>query len=1179
VIAVAALVGVGVGVYFLWPRPPRLPARGSQAYLEYQRAFQVGTAALDAGRDDLALKHLDRAVELVPGEPAGWANRGLYHLRKNNIDLANKDLKRANELAPECSEIEALLGMLADKQGDAVKAVAHFRKAVEQRPDDLPSVFALAEMISKKRSADSEAEYQRLMEQILKAQPNNLPVLVKRGGAALRRKDQAAYDDTLARFDRLAPTWKPETREKLDVLRKTPTDRVSDALEALVFFDNMLRAEHGYARDSLAVNPRAGESLQRFLRLEPARATPASPDRALSFKIEKLPSPQETWSALRPLWLINERQHQALTQDASRGGIESRPAEVFQAALLVAHADAVRRLDADAPTFAFPGGAKKTAPSSAGILTIDWDNDFLTDLVLAGAGGIRFWQQKPAGAFVDVTAKTTVKADIVNGDYFGAWAADIDLDGDLDIIAARRSGSPVVLRNNRDGTFQAMELFPSVKDARAFVWADLDNDGAADAVFLDAAGKLHVFANDRSGQFSPWKLPGDIGMFIAITAADVNGDGVFDLIGLRANGTLVRISDQDKRRAWQVVELARGPALDDAVGSVAVLADDLDNNGAIDLLIASPKSTHVCLADDAGKFELLPMALPLQVTFVRDVNGDGRLDLVGLSPEGKPMRAINEGRTKYHWQTVWPLANPKVGDNRINTFAIGGEVEVRSGPLVQKQLIHGPVVHFGLGEQPAIDVARIIWPNGAPQWEFELAADRIITAAQRLTGSCPFLFTFDGAGMRFAGDFMWGTPLGMYVNGQNIGDFPQTTEWLKIPGDALIPKDGYFDIRVQANLWETDYFDQLALVVVDHPPNTEIHVDERFFLTPPEIAKKGDPALTTMRVTTPVKPVAKAWDHHGKDATAEVRALDGVYLDRAGRGRFQGITQDHWIEIDLGDDAPADGPVLLVARGWLHPTNSSINVAIAQGKHSAPRPLSIEIPDGNGGWKVADPALGFPAGKNKTMLIRLDELGEPGGRSPRRNIPRRLRVRTNMEIYWDFIGYATELDPKLARLHRPSMTAADLRPGGILEMTQKNASSPEVPIYDKVIRDRQEWRDLTGYYTRFGDVRELLARVDDRYVIMNAGDEIALRFAVPVAPPAGWKRDFIWECDGWTRDGDLNTKFGNSVQPLPMHGKRTDARPPTRLVDDPVYRRFPRDWQMFHTRYVTDSEFARGLRR
>src|SRR5205814_2348001 len=163
------------------------------------------------------------------------------------------------------------------------------------------------------------------------------------------------------------------------------------------------------------------------------------------------------------------------------------------------------------------------------------------------------------------------------------------------------------------------------------------------------------------------------------------------------------------------------------------------------------------------------------------------------------------------------------------------------------------------------------------------------------------------------------------------------------------------------------------------------------------------------------------------------------------------------------------------------------------------------------------------------------------------------RLRTNMEIYWDFLGYATELDVKLAQVQRPEPLSAELRFRGTLEMTQKDKSSPEIRVYDKVMRNRQEWRDLTGYYTRFGDVgelrgydtrfgdvRELLAKVDDRYVIMNAGDEIALRFPVPAGPDKGFKRDFIWECDGWTRDGDLNTRYGNSVHPLPAHGVNVD---------------------------------------
>jgi hypothetical protein len=724
-----------------------------------------------------------------------------------------------------------------------------------------------------------------------------------------------------------------------------------------------------------------------------------------------------------------------------------------------------------------------------------------------------------------------------------------------------------VLRNNADGTFKVVEPFVGVKNVRTFVWADFDGDGAPDAAFLDDAGKLWVFANDRAGQFSPWPLQNDVGVFTAITAADVSTNGILDLIALRKDGAIMRLSDEENRTKWNVAELARLPA--PVADAVSLIAADLDNNGALDLVVAERKATHVLLGDGRMAFKPLARAIDLSASAALDVDQDGRLDLVGLA-DGKLVRALNQGKKGYRWQTIRPLANtgPNAGDSRINSFALGGEIEIQSGLLVQKQLIQGPVLHFGLGEQPTADVVRIVWPNGLPQWEFpqhhsDIPADRVIAAGQRLGGSCPFLFTFDGTGMRFAGDFMWGTPLGMYVNGQNIGDFPQTTEWLKIRGEHLVPRDSYYDVRVQANLWEIDFFDQLALIVVDHPDNTEIHVDERFWLTPTK---------PKMHVTTPAKPVARALDHLGKDATDEVRAIDGRYLDRAGRGRYQGITQDHWVDVELGDDAPKEGPVLLVARGWLHPTNSSINFAISQGKHVAPRPLSLEVPDGNGGWKVALPALGFPAGKDKTMLIRLDGIDGKG-------VCRRFRLRTNMEIYWDFLGYATELDPKLAKLERPAPLAADLHFRGVLEMTRKDRSSPEVPHYDKVIRGPQQWRDLTGYYTRFGDVRELVQKVDDRYVIMNAGDEIAFRFPAPPGPGPGWKRDFIWECDGWTRDGDLNTKHGNSVVPLPAHGVKTDDRPPGRLADDPVYRRFPQDWRNFHTRYVTADEFARGLRR
>ena len=1159
--------------FLLWRRPAALPLPGSPLYEEYLRAFQVGVAALDTTQEDLARSKLDRAIKLIPQEPAAWANRGLLHLRKNNLEEAAKDLLHANKLAPESGEIEGLLGLLAERQGRLPEAVAHLRKAAEKDPHDLALLFTLAETTSQEGGPDSEAEYQRLMEQILKDQPNNLPVLVERARAAFQRKDMGAFRATLDRFARLASGWTPDSQKALAKLQKATEKTPGDIVFLLPMLKNFLQAERGFSRDSQAIRPRpgfVGATVQEFLRLEKPAPSPAPPDRELAFTKSPWAPPRPApalekskWNVLQVAWLIGKDQADALIRDANAnfGGVKARAADTFTLGVFLANAKEVRRADAKGNPIPFPGGAKAIAPSSAGIVPLDWNNDFRTNLVLAGAGGLRFWQQQADGSFSDVSAKTGLAADILGGDYYGVWAADIDMDGDLDLIVARRSGSPLILRNNRDGTFTAREAFESVRGARSFVWADLDNDGAQDAAFLDADGKLHVYANERAGQFSAWPLPKDLGTILALAAADVNDDGVFDLVALKADGALVRISDQDKRKAWQVADLARLPgAAKMAPGSVTLFAEDLDNNGAVDLIVAGPEQAHIFLANEKGKLESLADAVPMRVLAVVDLNGDGRLDLLGLSADGQPVQAINRGGKAYRWQVIWPLANVKAeGDNRINSFNIGGEVEMRSGALVQKQLVRSPAVHFGLGEQKDVNVARIVWTNGVGQLEFELPKDHILAAEQRLSGSCPFLFTFDGKGMRFIGDFMWGTPLGMYVNGQNIGGFPQTTEWLKITGDQLVPRDGYYDVRVHANLWETDYFDQLALIVVDHPSGTEIYVDEHFPLT-------GPPRL---HVTTPAKPVAKAWDHHGKEVTDLVRAIDGRYLDRAGRSRFQGLTNDHWVEVDLGDDAPKKGPLYLVARGWIHPTDSSINVAIEQGKHDRPFGLVLEVPDGKGGWKAGRDKLGFPAGRNKNMLIRMDGIEGAG-------VSRRFRLRTNMEIYWDFLGYVSELDSNQAKLHRPAPQIAELRYRGHLEVTQKDKSTPERAHYDKVSHG-QKWRDLTGFYTRFGDVRELLNKRDDRYVIMNAGDEIAFRFPVPDGPPAGWKRDFIWESDGWTRDGNQNTRFGTTVLPLPAH-ELSNERPPGLLTDDPVFQLCPEDWRTFHTRYVTDFEFARGLR-
>ncbi len=145
------------------------------------------------------------------------------------------------------------------------------------------------------------------------------------------------------------------------------------------------------------------------------------------------------------------------------------------------------------------------------------------------------------------------------------------------------------------------------------------------------------------------------------------------------------------------------------------------------------------LGDTNGNFVAARIVAPPVVFDATDLNADGRLDLLGLSSDGQPMQAVNRGSKNYHWQIIRPRAKQAVGDQRINSFGVGGEIEIRSGLLVQMQPITGPQIHFGLGEQSGVDVARILWPNGSLRAEFALKADQEVVTEQRLKGSCPFL--------------------------------------------------------------------------------------------------------------------------------------------------------------------------------------------------------------------------------------------------------------------------------------------------------------------------------------------------------------------------------------------------------------------------------------------------------
>jgi tetratricopeptide (TPR) repeat protein len=1128
IILIGAVVAVTAAALFFLRGRAALPAPGSDAYQNVSRTFYRGLASLEVGLLEDARREFTTATGLVPQEPASWANLGLTRLRLGELDAAADPIERAVALAPDNAELRLLAGRADIARGQLDAGIAHLRRAVELDPGALRARFALADEIERAAGPDADAMAMAALDDLAQRAPENAAVLVERARLAAKIQNPAALADSIRRLQPIADGWSAMALEQFRALQAAAA--AGDyplAQRTTIFLRNVLARVPSFIESLTAVRTPTeliAEPIGRFVAMPPPAATPSRPDAALGFTTELI-SP------------VGERR-----------ALLAMPFEAARAPEVIAiDGSTLRRFDAREAAWPLSGG-----PASE-LSAIDWNNDFRVDLLVSGSG-LRLFVQDEAGGFADRTAEAMSGAPFAC-DCVGAWGADVEMDGDLDIVAARAEGDPVVLQNNGNGTWTMRTMFAGVPRARAFAWGDLDRDADPDAVFVDAGGSLHVFTNRQAGDFIRAPAVGGASDVVAVAIADLDADGLFDLLALDSSGALRRMSLNIN--AWDVEEVAAWQGLNRAApGTHRIIAADLDNNGALDVIAAGTGESRIWLADERYRFNGFQATPEGEVFSVADLNADGRLDLVALAAPGA-LRHLNRGSAGYHWKVVRPRAQTSAGDQRINSFGVGGQIEVRAGLLFQKQLLSGGPVHFGLGNATAIDVARIVWPNGVAQAEFGSDVDDELVAEQRLKGSCPWVFAWDGTRMRFVTDFLWRSPLGLRINAQDTAGVVQTEDWIRIGSDQLAPRDGVYDLRITAELWETHFFDHVSLMIVDHPAKTDVFVDERFSAAEP-------PALKVHAVENR-RPVSRARDHHGTDVTDVLDRKDGRYLAAFARGRYQGVAEEHWVEVDLGE---AGGPRgVLLASGWIYPTDSSINVAIAQG-HLRPMALSLEAQTVDGRWRMIDPDLGFPAGKNKTIVIDLGSVADA----------RRLRLRTNLEIYWDSLEYADRVDAPV-RMKQVPARRASLRYRGFSRTASPRDTAPETPDYHRIATTSPQWRDLIGYHTRFGDVQELLAAVDDRYVIMNAGDDLQIEFTEEPPPSEGWRRDFVLIGDGWEKDGDYNTAFSQTVLPLPSHTRRDYGADVAslELEDDPVYQRHRDDWQRYHTRYVTPRAFVNGL--
>ena len=269
------------------------------------------------------------------------------------------------------------------------------------------------------------------------------------------------------------------------------------------------------------------------------------------------------------------------------------------------------------------------------------------DVPPGGAAGVRFIDRSaaslPAGALDDTS--------------MDARAADLDGDGDLDLVVAIEFGRNVLLINDGAGVFtdeSGARLPQPINDSEDIAIDDFDGDGDLDLVFVSEDDVVNEYYwNDGDGFFTDVSnlLPVN-GVSNAVECGDLTGDGFPDLvIGNRGQNVFLRndgfggfIDETGPRfpvdtRTTQDLELG-----------------DVDGDGDLDLVSANEEENRLWLNQGAGVFVDASGRIPLppggeetRETALGDIDGDGDLDLffanvdffTGFEPPNRLL--INDG--------------------------------------------------------------------------------------------------------------------------------------------------------------------------------------------------------------------------------------------------------------------------------------------------------------------------------------------------------------------------------------------------------------------------------------------------------------------------------------------------------------------------------------------------------
>ncbi|MEP6636794.1 MAG: FG-GAP-like repeat-containing protein, partial [Acidobacteriota bacterium] len=1069
-----------------------------------------------------------------------------------DMPAAAREAQTAATLTPDAPQPYYILGLIAKLQSRTDDAVAAFQKVLKIDPDDVGTNINLGQVYAQQRKYPEAIAAFRVA---LAAEPYNATALYNLGQALMRGGQREEGQAVTERFRQL--------RERGS---------------ATTIGQNYL--EQGRYAEAVASTG-----------AEPELVDKRMPNVVFTDVTANVLSSGGAWPFTDP---VLEQFSGAVVLFDYDGDGDLDLLEVSSTAQRLYRNDGGKFTDVTAPS-------GDLAKSATGIGTAavagDFDNDGKPDLFVLRYRASALYHNDGNGHFTDVTAK----ARIPNYPHLSKSVAfvDYDHDGDLDIfigggedvtdalkmgkslrehpsnyfysISPLSPSAPVqLLRNNGDGSFtdQTTEAkLSSAVDARAVVPTDFDNRRDIDILVASYDQGVALWRNMRDGTFKD--VAQDVGLradsltktiLTSVAIGDVNKDGFIDFYFATGEWAgYFALSDGREH-----FKLKRGPG-ETVVEPNSATAKynnasqliDYDNDGLLDLVTAVTSSggdgVHVELRiwrnQGDGWVELSDKAThsittkvgavnyPLsgsRVLAAGDIDGDGDTDIIFGIPGGGLRVARNDGGNRNHAVRV------QLAGKVSNRNGIGAKVELRAGSLQQKLESYSASpspapadLLFGLGKRERADSVRVIWPSGVIQAETEFGksvgstdlATLSLTELDRKPSSCPYLYAWNGSRFEFITDFMGGGEMG-YLEEPGRHNTPDPTEYVRIRSDQLQERDGRYELRVTNELEEALFADQFQLIAVDHPQQNDVYPNEG--MTDP-------PRPFKLYATRNARPPLTAVDDHGNDVLARITSMDRRYPDDFIRDRIRGYAEQHTLTMKL---AEAGGPVargdhstermVLLLTGWTDYAWSSDNVAAAQSGKSMMLP-ALQVKDAEGNWRTVIEDIGIPVGRPQTVTVDLT------GKFLSAN--RELRIVTNMRILWDQILVANWNERAPVQISRLDPASATLRWRGFSAEVTPDGREPFGYNYENV-SFTSPWKVMPGRYTREGDVRSLLSKSDDMFVISRPGDEISLSFDARKLPPlrSGWTRTFLLYSDGFSKEMDINSASPDQVSPLPFHG-------------------------------------------